>query len=311
MSKNGFDRPLGGRGAPRLSEYNFSVDATSIVSAIGCIKETKWPRPLQSDPTQRDHNQMSKYHGTHGHRTEDCRQLREEVTRLFNNGHLREFLSDRAKNHFKNRDSNKQAEQEKPQHVINMIIGRVDVPQGPMIKCTKVSITREKRTPDHIPEGTISFSDEDTKGFVQPHNDALVISVLINKSQIKHVLIDSGSPANIIKSRVVEQLGLQDRIVPAIRVLNRFNMACKTTKGEITLPMNIVGTIQDTKYYVIEGEKSTLNTALGTKVPYAERSQDGTRRAADHKRNVRSRRGDPSARDLNIKEHGAEQEGRN
>ncbi|XP_070031725.1 uncharacterized protein [Nicotiana tomentosiformis] len=186
----------GGREAPRLSEYNFNIDAANIISAIGRIKETKWPRPLQSDPTRRDPNLMCKYHGTHGHMTEDCQQLREEVVRLFYNGNLREFLSDRSKNHFRNKDSNKQTEQEEPQHVINMFIGEVHVPQGPMIKCTKVSITREKRTRDYIPGGTISFSDEDAEGIVQPHNDALVISVLINKSRVKRVLIDPGSSAN-------------------------------------------------------------------------------------------------------------------
>nr|XP_016511436.1 PREDICTED: uncharacterized protein LOC107828599 [Nicotiana tabacum] len=99
MSKNGFDRQIGAREAPRLSEYNFRVDAACIVSAIIHIKDTKWPQTLQSDPTQRNPNLMYKYHGTHGHRTEGCRQLREEVAR--------EFLSDRAKNHFRNRDSNK------------------------------------------------------------------------------------------------------------------------------------------------------------------------------------------------------------
>ncbi|XP_070040173.1 uncharacterized protein [Nicotiana tomentosiformis] len=87
MSKNSFDRHVGPKEAPRLSEYNFNVDATTIVSAIRRIKDTKWPRPLQSDTTQRDPNLMCKYHGTHGHRKEDCRQLREEVARLFNNGH--------------------------------------------------------------------------------------------------------------------------------------------------------------------------------------------------------------------------------
>ncbi|XP_019260913.1 PREDICTED: uncharacterized protein LOC109238884 [Nicotiana attenuata] len=103
VRKNGFDRPLGAREAPRLLEYNFNVDAASIVPAIGRINDTKWLRPLQSDPTQRDPNLMCKYHGTHGHRTEDCRQLREEVAGLFNNGHLQELLSERGKNHFRNR----------------------------------------------------------------------------------------------------------------------------------------------------------------------------------------------------------------
>ncbi|XP_070032410.1 uncharacterized protein [Nicotiana tomentosiformis] len=173
MSKNDFDRPIGSREAQRLLEYNFSVDAAGIVSAIGLIKDTKWPRPLQYDPSQRDPNLMCKYHGTHDHRTKDCRQLREEVARLFNNGHLRAFLSDRAKNHSRNRDSNKQTEQEEPQHVINMIIGGVNILHGPMLKCTKVSITRKKQTRDYMLENTISFNDEDTEGIVQPHNDAL------------------------------------------------------------------------------------------------------------------------------------------
>nr|XP_009763035.1 PREDICTED: uncharacterized protein LOC104214999 [Nicotiana sylvestris] len=35
MSKNGFDRSINPKEAPRLSEYNFNVDATTIVSAIG------------------------------------------------------------------------------------------------------------------------------------------------------------------------------------------------------------------------------------------------------------------------------------
>ncbi|XP_016467248.1 uncharacterized protein LOC107789887 [Nicotiana tabacum] len=123
-----------------------------------------------------------------------------------------------------------------------------------MLKRTKVSITREKRTRDYVPEGTLSFNDEDAEGIMQPHNDALVISVLIDKSRVKRVLIDPGTSDNIIRSRAVEQLGMQDQIVPAIRVLNEFNMACETTKGEITLSVNTVGTVQEAKFYVIEGD---------------------------------------------------------
>nr|XP_009780912.1 PREDICTED: uncharacterized protein LOC104229885 [Nicotiana sylvestris] len=114
MSKNGFDKPIGPKEAPQLSEYNFNVDAAAIVSATECIKDTRWPRPLQTDPARRDPNQMCKYNVTHGHRMEDCLKLREGVAWLFNNMHLLEFLSDRANNHFRNRDSSKQNEQEEP-----------------------------------------------------------------------------------------------------------------------------------------------------------------------------------------------------
>nr|XP_009789037.1 PREDICTED: uncharacterized protein LOC104236743 [Nicotiana sylvestris] len=88
MCKSGFDKHADLVEAPRLSEYNFSFDASDIVSAIGRIKDTRCPRPKQTDPSQRNPNLMCKYHGTHGHKTEDCRQLKEEVARLFNEGHL-------------------------------------------------------------------------------------------------------------------------------------------------------------------------------------------------------------------------------
>ena len=135
-----------------------------------------------------------------------------------------------------------------------MIIGGVDIPRESMLKCTKVSITRKKWSRDYVPGGTLSFNDEDADGIVHPHNDALLISVLMNKSRVKPVLIDPCSSANIIRSRAVEQLRLQDQIMPMVRVLNGFNMACETTKGEITLPVNTVETIQEMKFCVIEGD---------------------------------------------------------
>ncbi|XP_070010294.1 uncharacterized protein [Nicotiana sylvestris] len=64
----------------------------------------------------------------------------------------------------------------------------------------------------------------------------------------------SGSSENIIRSRVVEQRGLQDQIVPVARVLNGFNMASETTKGEIMLLVNVAETIQEIKFHVIEGD---------------------------------------------------------
>ncbi|XP_070004466.1 uncharacterized protein [Nicotiana sylvestris] len=261
MSKIRFDRHTGPAEAPRLLEYNFNIDTSGIVSAIERIKDTKWPKQIQTDPSQRNPNLMYKYHGTHGHRIEDCRQLREEVAWLFNEGHLREFLSDRAKNQFRERDARKN-EKEEPQHVIHMIIGGVDVPQRLVFKYTKVSITREKWTRSYVPEDVLSFCDEEAEGISQPHNDALLISILLNKIQVKCVLVDLRSSSNIIRSRVVEQLSLQDQIVPTSQVPNGFNMGRETTKGEIILPVNIAGTKQDRKFHVIEGDMR-YNALLG------------------------------------------------
>ncbi|XP_070019685.1 uncharacterized protein [Nicotiana sylvestris] len=100
------------------------------------------------------------------------------------------------------------------------------------------------------------------KGSDSPHNDAWVISILMNIIQAKRMLVDPGSSANIIRSRVTEQLGLQDQIVPATRVLNVFNIANETTKREIMFPVNVAETIQETKFHVIEGDMR-YNALLG------------------------------------------------
>ncbi|XP_070001900.1 uncharacterized protein [Nicotiana sylvestris] len=235
----------------------------SMVKCASTMCKYHWPRPPKTDPAQRNPNQMCKYHGTHGHRIEDCRQLSEEVAHLFNEGHLREFLSDRAKNHFRDRDTNRKNDQEEPQHVIHMIVGGFDIPQVLTFKCTKVIITREKYTRDYLLEATLSFNNEDAEGIEHPHNDVLVIYILMNKIQVKRVLVDLGSSANIIRSRVVEELDLQDQIEPAARVINGLNMASETTKWEIILLVNVAGTIQKMKFHMIEGDMR-YNALLGS-----------------------------------------------
>nr|XP_016462576.1 PREDICTED: uncharacterized protein LOC107785722 [Nicotiana tabacum] len=134
MSKIGFNGHSRSVEAPRLSEYNFNIDVSDIVLAMGRFRDTRWPKPTHSDPSRRNPNLMCEYHGIRGHSTDDCRQLREEVARLINEGHLREFLSNQAKNHCRERNAKGKNEPEEPQHVIHMIVGGADAPHGPVIK---------------------------------------------------------------------------------------------------------------------------------------------------------------------------------
>lgn len=64
------------------------------------IKEARFLKLIRLDPSQRDLNMQCEFHGTHGHRIGDYRHLPEEVATLLKNGHLREFMSDPAKNNY-------------------------------------------------------------------------------------------------------------------------------------------------------------------------------------------------------------------
>ncbi|XP_070042888.1 uncharacterized protein [Nicotiana tomentosiformis] len=181
---------------PRLSEYNFNVSVVELVSAMRKIKEARFPRPIRFDSSQRDPNLWCEYHGTNGHRTGDCRHLREEVAMILKNGHLREFLSDRAKNNYgRNNAESLKAGEEPPRQTINIIfVGNgINGVTFSAAKKTKISITHIKR----LREDDITFTEEDADGLLLPYNNALVISLNVLDFKIKRVLVDPGSSANI------------------------------------------------------------------------------------------------------------------
>ncbi|MCD7470211.1 hypothetical protein HAX54_009925, partial [Datura stramonium] len=76
-------------------------------------------------------------------------------------------------------------------------------------KKTIVTLTRVKRLREEPKDKEIiSFKDEDLEGTTQPHNYVLIISVNIKHFQIKYVLIDLDSSANVIRWRVIKQMGV-------------------------------------------------------------------------------------------------------
>ncbi|XP_059295657.1 uncharacterized protein LOC132048994 [Lycium ferocissimum] len=136
-----------------------------------------------------------------------------------------------------------------------MIIGGNDVAEITIAasKKTNMSVSREKRSRDYLRSEAITFNHEDAEDIVYPYNFALVIYVNINKFLDKCILIDPGSSANIIRWKVIEQMALLDQIVPAVRVLNGFNMSSETRKGEIILPVDVAGMLRLMKFHVIDG----------------------------------------------------------
>ncbi|XP_019236651.1 PREDICTED: uncharacterized protein LOC109216886 [Nicotiana attenuata] len=152
------------------------------------------------------------YHGTNGHRTGDCRHLQEEVATLLKNGHLREFLSDRAKNKYDRNRYNVEpsnAGENPSRQMINLILGGNEINEVTFstTKKTKVSLTHSKSLREVV-EYDINFREEDADGLLLPHNDALVISLNVLDFKIKCVQVDLGSSAIIIQWRVLEQAKL-------------------------------------------------------------------------------------------------------
>ncbi|XP_070002907.1 uncharacterized protein [Nicotiana sylvestris] len=185
---------------------------------------------------------------------------------LLKNGHLREFLSDQAKNNYgRNRDNAAPSKvgEDPPRQMINMIFGGNDI-NGvtfSVAKKMKVSITHSKRLWE-VAEDNITLIEENADGWLLPHNDALVISLNVLDFKIKRVLVYPGSSSNIIKWRVLEQAKFTESIIMDTKLLVRFNLASVTTQEEILLPANAEGVMKITLFEVVDGDMG-YNIILG------------------------------------------------
>ena len=62
----------------------------------------KWPRPLHSSPNVHDKNKYCRFHKDHGHNTEDCKDLKEQVEELIQKGRLQKYVKKNEYNKLRN-----------------------------------------------------------------------------------------------------------------------------------------------------------------------------------------------------------------
>ena len=81
---------------------------------------------------------------------------------------------------------------------------------------------------------TITFSDSDMEGCQHPHDDPLVIRVVVVNKTIHKVLVDNGSSANIIFASAFDQMGIgREKLEPVNAYLHGFS-------GERVLPLGSI-----------------------------------------------------------------------
>ena len=66
----------------------------------------KWPRPLYSSPHIRDKNKYCRFHKNHGHYTEDCQDLKEQIEELIRKGKLQKYVKKGEYSNFKGGNKN-------------------------------------------------------------------------------------------------------------------------------------------------------------------------------------------------------------
>ncbi|XP_050244719.1 uncharacterized protein LOC126692918 [Quercus robur] len=171
---------------------------------------------MAGEPRKCNPNLYCHYHQDHGHTTENCRNLWNHLEQLVREGKLKQLL-----HHSSGRVSQAGSEvrgdasSRLPLGTINVIFAAL----GRTRSCPSrvLSVFRPpaedhcqalKRARVDVPL-ILGFSDEDKVGTIQPHDDALVVTLRIGEYDVKRVMIDQGSAVDIMYPDLYKGLGLK------------------------------------------------------------------------------------------------------
>ncbi|XP_022891671.1 uncharacterized protein LOC111406488 [Olea europaea var. sylvestris] len=180
----------------------------------------------------------------HGHTTEDCLALKREIKALIR----RRFLSSYINN--EKHPRNNQNEGKGPEDrgnkqpnvgTINIIVGGTD--SGGDSSSGRKQYARQRpiiSRPDLGRTEDINFGMDDLEGIAFPHDDALVISAIIANFEVKRILVDNGSAANMLSHEAFVQMGISsEQLKPVKTSLQGFGGGVITPEGIVGLPLTL------------------------------------------------------------------------
>ena len=99
----------------------------------------------------------------------------------------------------------------------------------------------------------MGFSDEDKIGTIQSHDDALVIIIRIGGYDVKRVMVDQGSVAEIMYPNLFKGLNLRvEDLMPYNSPLVSFEGKIIIPKGQIRLPVQTGLEIVEVDFIVVD-----------------------------------------------------------
>ena len=113
-------------------------------------------------------------------------------------------------------------------------------------------VSRPKRAKVLL-QPTLGFSDEDKARIIQPHNDALVVTIKIGGYDVKWVLVDQGSAVEITYLDLYKGLNLKSEDLTAYESpLISFEGKTVIPKCQIRLPIQTDSEIVEVNFIAVD-----------------------------------------------------------
>ncbi|XP_023893515.1 uncharacterized protein LOC112005492 [Quercus suber] len=187
----------------RNQQYTpLNVPLEQVLMQIKDDPSLKRPKKMKGDPNKRNRNKYCRFHRDHRHDTDECFDLKQHIENLIRQGKLRNFL---GRDHKDEKLKGKVEESSRPPlGKIRVIMGGSLAGQSSKSKKAYLKVVQSVQLSEQSPgarttdEQAITFTDEDAKGIHHPHDNAIVITLVIADYTTRRVLIDNGSSVDIL-----------------------------------------------------------------------------------------------------------------
>ncbi|XP_057981172.1 uncharacterized protein LOC131166602 [Malania oleifera] len=204
-----------------------------------------------------------------------CSTKKNEIEALIKRGHLSRFVKkgDRRGEAYEQKKPNGDDKEEQIVGEIVVIFGGLTSggdSRGARKRYTKKVLLKEKREPNgkrQKQEDTITFNSEDEEGTQQPHDGALVVSLLVVNYKVRRMLINNRSSINIIFWSVLQGMKISKELLKSISTpLVGFGGDIVHPVGMLALSVTIGTTpqqITSLKDFLVVDRPSVYNIILG------------------------------------------------
>ena len=102
-------------------------------------------------------------------------------------------------------------------------------------------------------DDTITFPPVDVNRVLQSHEDVLILTLRVCGFDVRRILVDPGSLANLLQMSAYKQMGyLPSTLKNSGRLLSRFNEATTTSLGDVVLPVKTGSVTLNVRFLVVD-----------------------------------------------------------
>ena len=199
------DGKKAGSSSRQYSNYTpLNILLNQVLMSIKDDPFLKWPERMKGDLGKQNESKYDSFHCNHGHDTDKCYDLKQQIETLIKQGKLKKFIGRDHKDERQPMKGKAKEPARQPLGEVRIIKGGTSTGSSSKAKKTYLrevqNVQISGRPPRMIREVelTIIFTDKDARRLHHPHDDAIVITLAIANYTTRRVLIDNGSSADIL-----------------------------------------------------------------------------------------------------------------